>query len=969
MTHRLGKVLIAFILAGCACIAATSAAAVEPAPPAAARAVDGRERINIDKDWRFAHGHAYDAQKDFRHGLRPFFFAKAGYGDGPAAVDFSDAAWRKLDLPHDWAVELPFDARANTNHGSLAIGRNFPENSVGWYRKVIHIPAADKGRRISLEFDGVYRNSVVWVNGHYIGTEPSGYSGFRYDITDYLNVGGDNVIAVRADATVEEGWFYEGAGIYRHVWLTKTAPLHVAQWGTFVKTKVEGGRARIDVDVTVANDGKSAQSFALRQQVYAPDGKLVAQAEQAGRNVPAVRDGEFSAMLTVPRPRLWSLEEPNLYTLKTTLLQGGRVVDSYDTRFGIRTVVFDQNKGFSLNGKALKLQGTNNHQDHAGVGVALPDGLQTWRLKQLKSFGVNAYRASHHPPTPELLDEADRLGMLVIDEHRMMGTTPEVRGQLDRMIRRDRNHPSVIIWSVGNEEWALEWKDPGPHLAREMDEHVKRMDPTRRTMLAASGSGKGVSLGADVIGFNYGAQHDVDQFHRDHPAKPAMMSEEGSTFTTRGIYFDEPARSHLNAYDRQGRPGSSLSIEEGWRRVQERDWMSGMFVWTGFDYRGETTPFGWPAVGSQFGMLDTTGVLKDTAYYLKSVWTREPMVHILPHWNWAGREGQPIKVHVYSNGDAVELFQDGRPLGRKTMVKDGKLEWMVPYQAGKLTATAYRNGQPVATAEVATTGAGARVALSADKTVLKPDGTDVAVVWVNVADAAGKIVPTAGDLVGFESSGPIRIIGVGNGDPGSHEADRPADRHSFVQLSGWRTLAVDSADQPAAVAATADTSSWRDPAAWLPPTEQPPLTRYLVLRGEFPRPAMAQDGRAALFIDRLDAGQAVYVNGRAVEAAPVDGGLMIALDGAQLKDTNSLAYVVATPKDGVQGMFERSVGTSKWGVLRVTAPAAPWQRRVFNGWAQVIVQSTGQAGEASLTARSPGLAPATVRFQTGQAAR
>ena len=303
------------------------------------------------------------------------------------------------------------------------------------------------------------------------------------------------------------------------------------------------------------------------------------------------------------------------------------------------------------------------------------------------------------------------------------------------------------------------------------------------------------------------------------------------------------------------------------------------------------------------------------------------------------------------------------------MVKDGRLEWMLPYQPGKLTATAYRDGQPVATAEVATTGAGAGVALSADKTDLKPDGTDIAVVWVNVADAAGKIVPTAGDLVGFEVSGPIRIIGVGNGDPGSHEPDRPADRHTFVPLSGWRTLAVDSADHPAARTASVDTSSWRDPAAWLPPTAQPPLTPYLVLRGEFPRPAMAADGRAALFIDRLDAGQAVYVNGRAVEAAPVDGGLMIALEGAQLKETNILAYVVATPRDGVQGMFDRSVGTSKWGVLRATAPAAPWQRRVFNGWAQVIVQSTGQAGEAGLTAKAPGLAPATIRFQSGQAAR
>jgi beta-galactosidase len=601
--------------------------------------------------------------------------------------------------------------------------------------------------------------------------------------------------------------------------------------------------------------------------------------------------------------------------------------------------------------------------------VALPDGLQTWRLKQLKSFGVNAYRASHHPPTPELLDEADRLGMLVIDEHRMMGTTPEVRGQLDRMIRRDRNHPSVIIWSVGNEEWALEWTGLGAHLAREMDEHVKRMDPTRRTIVATSGSGQGVSLEADVIGFNYGAQHDVDRFHRDHPGKPAVMSEEGSTFTTRGVYFDEPARSHLNAYDHQGRPGSSLSIGEGWRRVRERDWMSGMFVWTGFDYRGETTPFGWPAVSSQFGMLDTTGVLKDTAYYLKSVWTREPMVHILPHWNWAGREGQPIKVHVYSNGDAVELFQDGRSLGRKAMDKDGQLEWMVPYRPGKLAATAYRGGKPWAAAEVATTGAGAAVVLSADKNVLKPDGTDIAVVWVNVADAAGKIVPTAGDEVAFEASGPIRIIGVGNGDPGSHEADRPADRHSFEPLTDWRTLAIDRPDDPAALAETVDTASWRDPGAWLAPEAQPPLTRYVVLRGRFARPAVAPDGRAALFIDRLGTDQVVYVNGRAVGATPVDGGLMVALDVAQLKQANSLAYVVTTPQGGVQGMFERSVGTSKWGVLRVTAPAAPWRRHVFNGWAQVIVQSTGQAGEAALTAKAAGLAPATVRFQSAQAAR
>ncbi|WP_343731705.1 beta-galactosidase GalA [Duganella sp.] len=940
-----------------------AATASEAAPAATAAAAIGRERLNLDKGWRFAYGHAYDAQQDFGYGTRPFFFAKAGYGDGPASPSFSDAAWRQLDLPHDWAVELPFDARASSNHGSLAVGRNFPENSVGWYRKTLHIPAADQGRRIALEFDGVYRNSVVWVNGHYIGTEPSGYSGFRYDITDYLNFGGDNVIAVRADATVEEGWFYEGAGIYRHVWLSKTAPLHVAQWGTFVKSTVADGRAQIVVDVTLANDGKQRQAFSLRQQVHAPDGQLVAQMEQPGLHLGAARDGEFSSALSVPAPRLWSLEQPALYTLTTSVLQDHKVVDTYHTRFGIRTVAFDPQRGFLLNGKQLKLQGTNNHQDHAGVGVALPDGLQTWRLKQLKSFGVNAYRTAHHPPTPELLDEADRLGMLVIDEHRMMGTTPEIRGQLERQIRRDRNHPSVIIWSVGNEEWALEWSPLGTHLAREMRAHVERMDPTRRTMLATSGSGKGVSLGADVIGFNYGAQHDVDQFHRDHPGKPAVMSEEGSTFTTRGIYFDAPARAHLNAYDRQARPGSSLSIEEGWRRVEERDWMAGMFVWTGFDYRGETTPFGWPAVSSQFGMLDTTGVLKDSAYYLKSVWTGAPMVHILPHWNWPGREGQPIKVHVYSNGDTVELFLNGRSLGRKTVIRNGHLEWLVPYQPGTLRASASRGGRPVAADEVSTTGAGAGIALSADRTELKADGADIAVVWVNVTDPAGKIVPDAANQIDFAAAGPLRIIGVGNGDPASHEPDRPADRYRFHAVSGWRTLAVASAQDPAARADIIDTSAWRDPTAWLPPEAQPALTSHLLLRGQFARPPMATGERIGLFIDQLDAAQSVYVNGRAVTPVKVDGGLMIALEGAQLKDSNSLTYALATPRDGVQGMFERSVGGSKWGVVRLIAPAAPWRRSVFNGWAQVIVQSTGAAGEAALTATGQGLSPSTLRLQ------
>jgi len=628
-------------------------------------------------------------------------------------------------------------------------------------------------------------------------------------------------------------------------------------------------------------------------------------------------------------------------------------------------VVFDKDRGFLLNGRNIKLKGTNNHQDHAGVGVALPDGLQTWRLMRLKSFGANAYRCSHHPPTPEMLDAADRLGILVIDEHRMMGTSPEIRGQLERMVRRDRNHPSVVLWSVGNEEWSLEWTDLGTHLATEMQKIVHRLDPTRRTTLAASGSGRGVSVAADVIGFNYGAQHDVDGFHRDHPEKPAVMTEEGSTYATRGVYADDTQASHVNAYDREARPGNSLSIEEGWKHVQAQPWMAGMFVWTGFDYRGETTPFGWPAVSSQFGMLDTTGVFKDSAWYLKSVWTDAPMVHLLPHWTWPGREGQAIDVRAYSNAGAVELFLNGRSLGRRTLEKDGHAQWSVPYAPGKLEARALIGGKVVAAETVETTGAAAKVSLSGDKARLKGDGRDVAVVWVNVTDARGRIAPTSGNAVRFETRGPIRIIGVGNGDPNSHEADRPADRHEFLPISGWRSLAVDGIGDRPETGAAVDTSKWRDPRQWLPPEAQPPETRGLVLRGVFPRPAMKAGDTVALFIGTLGQNQTVYVNGKRVTPQTIDGASIVPLDPADLSDSNSLTYVFETPKGGIQPLFEHSVNGSLWGTVRVTHPAAPWARSVFNGWAQVIVQSVEDTGKAELRAVSDGLAAASLSFDVG----
>lgn len=934
-----------------ACLIGAVVAQAEPA---------AREHTNIDAGWRFAYGHATDSAHDFGYGQRAFFFAKAGYGDGPAGPGFNDAGWRKVDLPHDWAVELPFDGRGNTNHGSKAIGGNFPENSIGWYRKTLTIPESDRGRRISLTFDGVYRDSVLWVNGHYIGTEPSGYTSFRYDISDYLNYGGDNVIVLRVDATVEEGWFYEGAGIYRHVWLDKTQPVHVAPWGSFVDSTVTGDAADVAVETTVVNEGRTQQSFSVEVQLLAPDGTVVATAVGPEQTVGDGDTVKVKQHLNVTTPKLWSLETPQLYTAVTRIRTKDGLSDLYSQPFGIRTVVFDPDKGFFLNGQHVELHGVNIHQEFAGVGVAVPDSVQVYRLKQLKGIGVNALRMSHNPPNPEVLDAADRMGMLVIDEHRMMGTTLEIRGQLEALIKRDRNHPSVILWSVGNEEWALEWKPLGTHLADEMQYIVHRLDPNRRTTVATSGSGQGVSLAADVIGFNYHTQHDVDAFHKQHPGMPAVMTEEGSTTATRGIYVDDPQGVHLAAYDRQARPGNSSSIEEAWRFAAARPFLAGMFVWTGFDYRGETTPFGWPAISSQFGMLDTGGIVKDSGYYLSTVWKDTPQVHLLPHWNWAGKEGQAIDVRVYGNTDAVELKLNGKSLGRKTLERDGHLEWSVPYAPGTLEAIGYTAGKVTARDSVVTTDKPAGLALAPDASALKADGASATVVTVRVVDRKGRLVPTADNAMTFDVEGPLRIIGVGNGDPGSHEADRPAVRYGFATIGNWRSLAVDGTLNRPETAAGQSTEGWRDPFQWLPPEKQPPVTKAVVLRGEFSGPVLGASDSLQWLVGTIGKNQTAYLNGKLVTPHDQDGVQVIDIAPGDLKPVNSLVYVFETPEGGVAKMADNSSGGTSWGQIRVVTPAAPWQRHAFGGYATVVVQSTGEPGEGRLVARGEGLKTATV---------
>jgi beta-galactosidase len=790
----------------CALFGAPNASHGGEAGPAAAP--PARERISFDAGWRFAPGHATDRNRDFNHASGTFsYFAKAGFGSGASDPKFDDSAWQQLDLPHDWAVGLPFSERGSQSHGFKAIGRNFPENSVGWYRKTFHVPASDLGRRISLEFDGVFRDSIVWVNGHYLGAEQSGYSSFARNLTEILNYGGDNVVVVRVDASLEEGWFYEGAGIYRHVWLTKTAPLHVARWGTFVTADVRDDLTHADVTARakIANEGGETATFQLDQTILASDGKTVVTGSIPRLTVPAGGTADFSMTLPVAKPDLWSIETPVLHRLVTTLRDSsGVVVDRYETPFGIRTIRWDPNEGFFLNGKHVVLKGTNNHQDHAGVGAAIPDALWDYRIRRLKEIGSNAYRCSHNPPAPELLEACDRLGMLVIDENRLTGTTDYHYDHLERMIRRDRNHPSVILWSVGNEEWGVEGADQGARITSAMQAFVKRLDNTRPVTIAISGGwGKGNSVAIDVAGVNYmdnlkGSGFTTDQWHARQPHQIMVGTEECAFTQTRGIYADDAEHCHLRAYDWDPSSWGS-SAEQAWSHYADRKFIAGMFVWTGFDYRGEPTPFKWPAIGSQFGILDLCGFPKDVAFYFQSWWRDEPLLHVFPHWNWSGKEGQEISVWAYSNCDEVELFLNGKSLGRKVLKKYSHLEWPVVYQPGRLEAKGYKHGTLVLTRQVETTGAPARLVLTPDRSEIKADGADVAVFSVSTVDDQGRHVATANPLVKFSVTGG-RIIGVGNGDPSSHESDQAGERSLF---NGYAQVIVQASSEPGEITISA----------------------------------------------------------------------------------------------------------------------------------------------------------------------
>jgi len=737
-----------------------------------------RESILLDDGWKFAFGNASSPEKDFGCGTEYFnYLTKAAsiHNTGPYSPDFDDSAWKAVRLPHDWVVDLDFDPGASHSHGYKRVGFKYPETSVGWYRRDLQIPAGDKGRHIWLQFDGIFRDSRIWVNGFYLGGEPSGYATRTYDISEYLNYGGRNVVTVRADATLEEGWFYEGAGIYRHVRLGKSSLLHVVPFGTYVHSEISGGEARVTVETTVKNEDEASKDFSIRHILMDAGGREVASCTSEGGLLLPKAEGIFTAEMSVAGPHLWSLDDPYLYTVRTEVISGGVAADTYETRTGLRTITFDPDRGFFLNGERVELKGANMHQDHAGVGSGIPDALGVYRLKQLKKYGFNAYRSSHNPMSPATLDACDSLGILVLEENRLTGVNEEHIRLLDNMIRRDRNHPSIIAWSVGNEEWGIEWNEFGSRIVATMRDYCHLIDPYRPMCVASSG-GPDVLLPADIAGYNYILQNPVDQHRANYPQRIALGSEETSGCGTRGVYDDSGrAEGRMQAINRTKSGSDSLynAIERGWKFYAERPWLGGLFYWTGFDYRGEPNPLSYPATGSEFGILDYCGFPKDEAFYLQAQWTEDPVVHILPHWNL--EDGQKVSVWVYSNCEEVVLTVNGKRLGRKKMPSGGHLEWETTYHPGYVSATGYRGGKKVMTETVRTAGDASVLEAVPDRDTIHSDGMDVAVVNVCVRDKNGVFVPTACIPLSLEITGPAEILGVGNGDPAFNAAERPSD--------------------------------------------------------------------------------------------------------------------------------------------------------------------------------------------------
>ena len=744
--------------------------------------------VVINNDWTFAMGNAASKELDYTHGTEYFTYIckvqSSNHSHAPIMPEFDDSSWQKVSLPHDWAVDLPYSPEASHSHGYKCIGWKYPENSVGWYRKHIEIPAEDKGKQFFIEFEGIYRDSEVFCNGFYLGGERSGYASSVYTLTPYLNYGGDNVIAVRCDASLEEGWYYEGAGIYRNVRLYKSGPVSMKHYSLKISQKKADGsvwtvsdgtadvyvdESCIDFDYILADASISRDKVTREIEIRDAEGRRVERAE-----------------------RRWSIDSPYLYTLTVRLFYDGELSDVVTRRFGVRTLEFSPEKGLLLNGVAVKLRGANMHLDHAGVGVAVPDELWRYRISRLQEYGFNAVRTSHNCASVSMLDLCDEMGVLVIDENRQFGVNQEQLRQLRNMIDRDRNHPSVILWSVGNEEWAVEHGEKGVEIARRMSEAVHGMDRTRPSTYGNAG-GPDLVKGVDVFGYNYIVQNPVDEYHRLYPEKCVVGTEETSGAGTRGVYRTVPEKGWMVPLNRIDTLGRVNVIEYGWKFYKARPWGLGLFYWTGFDYRGEPNPMKWPATGSQFGIFDYCGFPKDEAFYLKAAWKDEPSVHICGPYDG--------EVWVYSNCDEVRLYESGKSLGRRKMPQDGHLVWKVS-SSGR-AAVSSGSG---ASAEHSVAGGAARPSGPGDSAEHSSTGS------VAVSSAAGTLASasSAGGAAvssGSWSSAEHSVVGGAARPSGPVSSAAGSSTGSVAVSSAARTLASDSSSGRAAVSSGSDSST------------------------------------------------------------------------------------------------------------------------------------------------------------------
>lgn len=858
-----------------------AAAAILPSETVLA-ATAPRDRLLITDGWRFHRGDAPDAGDSLAYATIRDWVLPTGAdlinqgvaapqrpsgGEPGAKVSFAqpgfnDSGWRLLNLPHDWGIEGPFSYDRPGDTGKL------PWHGVGWYRKTLPITTADAGRRIFLDVDGAMAYSAVWLNGRFVGGWPYGYTSYRLDLTPYVNFGGANVLAVRLDNPDDSSRWYPGSGLYRNVWLVKTAPVHVAQWGTYVTTPIiSAEEAVVKVNVVVQNTTTDKVAIALTTAIHelgADDAiaeKPVATSDRVDLEMDPSRDTEAmrTHLLRVRSPRLWDLASPHRYVAVTTVEQGGMVIDRVETRFGIRTIRYDANEGFFLNGRKVQFQGVCMHHDLGALGAAVNIRALERQIEILQSMGCNAIRTSHNPPAPELLELCDRKGMLVMDEafdawrkgkKKIPGTDAKDgpmrfldygrifddwhERDIRALVRRDRNHPSVVMWSIGNEISELHFND-GWHLAARLAGIVREEDRTRPTAVGSNSRTApffGFQTALDLIGFNY-KPDEYPRFHAAHPDIPVFGSETASTISSRGEYFfpvsadkmQGQADFQVSSYDLYA-PRWALVADDEFKGIDENPYIFGEFVWTGFDYLGEPTPYNAdvtnllnysdpkqrelaakeladlgkirvPSRSSYFGIIDLAGFPKDRFYLYQARWRPDlPMAHILPHWNWSasaegsgatvpGREGQVTPVFVYSSGDEAELFVNGVSQGRK---KRGALEYRfrwdeVVYQPGEVKVVTWRRGQPWAESVVRTTGPAARLLMAPDRAAIRGDGADLSFITVTVADKDGQLVPRSKNALKFTVSGPGEIVATDNGDATSFESFQSSERKAYNGLA------------------------------------------------------------------------------------------------------------------------------------------------------------------------------------------